>query len=209
MKDAELYCIGYSGRDKEKTWKHIEELKKIDVPEPKSIPELYHLNNNLLTNQETIKVIGGETSGEVEIVLVSSPDGTLYVTVGSDHTDRGLETVSIHKSKQVCDKPIATNKWKIEDVKEEWDELKLYAEVKKNGEWIEYQEGRVSSIIPLQEIKDFLGENNVDLKNSIIFCGTVPLLQGFIYGEAYRCGIKSSKLDSSIELEYKIERLKD
>ncbi|MEN1967948.1 DUF2848 family protein [Lentibacillus sp. N15] len=209
MEDIELYCIGYSGRDKEKTWEHIEELKKIGVPEPKTIPELYHLKNNLLTNEKAIQVIGDQTSGEVEIVLISESDGSLYVTVGSDHTDRGLETVSIHKSKQICDKPIASDKWRMDDVEKEWDELELYAEVQKDGEWIKYQEGKVSSIIPLREIKHFLSENNAELNRAVVFCGTVPLLNGFIYGDAYRCGIRNNKMNSSIELEYEIKKLKE
>lgn len=209
MKNMELYCIGYAGRDKEKTLEHIQELKKIGVPEPKSIPELYHINNHLLATGKTVKVIGGETSAEVEIVLIFENDGNISVTVGSDHTDRSLETVSIHKSKQICEKPIAEKKWNLNDIIDEWEDLRLYAEVKQNGEWIKYQEGTVSAIIPLEKIQQFLREHNVESKNAIVFCGTVPLVQGFIYGDAYKCGIESKECKESIELEYEIERLKE
>lgn len=209
MENGNLYCIGYSGRNKNKTWEHIEELKSIGVPEPKNVPELYHLKKNILTTEEKIQVIGDETSGEVEIVLITESDGRTYVTVGSDHTDRGLETVSIHKSKQICDKPVAEDKWAISDVEKEWDDLELYAEVRKDGKWVKYQEGKASAIIPLQEIREFLEDNNIELKGTTIFCGTVPLLNGFIYGEAYKCGIRSNKLKRCIEIEYKIERLKE
>jgi len=209
MNKFDFYCIGYSGRDKSKTREHIEELKKIGVPEPKSIPELYHLKENLITSNDTIKVIGEKTSGEVEVVLIADDDGELFVTVGSDHTDRGLETVSIHKSKQICDKPMASEKWKFENVKDEWEKLELYSEVKNKGEWIKYQQGTLSSIIPLNEIKEFLEKNSINMKSSVIFCGTVPLLEGFIYGDTFRCGIKNPKNDEKIEMEYKIERLRE
>jgi hypothetical protein len=37
-------------------------------------------------------VSGPDSSGEVEFVLLAKPDG-LWVTLGSDHTDRKAETV--------------------------------------------------------------------------------------------------------------------
>lgn len=208
MNRKQFYCIGYAGRDEDKTWEHIEELKKIGVPEPKSVPELYHLSDYLIDKSGVIQVIGDQTSGEVEIVLICDEEGKLYVTVGSDHTDRALETVSIHKSKQVCAKPIASKMWGFDAVKEEWDDLILYSEVLSEGKWIKYQNDKVSSIIPLQQIMAFLEKNEVESKNYVAYCGTVPLLNGFIYGEGFKCGIHSQKLDESIELEYKIEKLK-
>jgi hypothetical protein len=39
-------------------------------------------------------------------VLLAS-GGKTYVTVGSDHTDRKVETYGVTVSKQMCDKPIA------------------------------------------------------------------------------------------------------
>lgn len=204
-----LYAIGYAGRNKEKTWEHIEELKKIGVPEPKSVPELYHLSPELLNYSDVIHIIGEETSGEVEIVLIADKDGNLEVTVGSDHTDRGLETVSIQKSKQICPKPLSKETIKFTDVEEEWDDLELFSSVKKDGEWIENQSGKVSSIIPLQEIKNFLKKNDVELKDVTVFCGTVPLLDGFIFGEAFRCGLTSNHLNKTIQIEYEINKLKE
>ncbi|HAE46143.1 MAG TPA: DUF2848 domain-containing protein, partial [Tistrella mobilis] len=42
----------------------------------------------MLTQDETIEVLGPDSSGEAEAVLVGDTDGTIWVTVGSDHTDR-------------------------------------------------------------------------------------------------------------------------
>lgn len=207
--ELELYAIGYAGRNKDKTWEHIEELKKIGVPEPKSVPELYHLNPELLNYSDTVHIIGDETSGEVEIVLIADKDGNIEVTVGSDHTDRGLETISIQKSKQICPKPIAEETIKFDEIEDEWDDLELFSSVKKDGEWKEYQSGKVSAIVPLDEIVEFLKKHNVELKDVIVFCGTVPLLDDFVFGDAFKCGLTSNKLDKTIEIEYKINKLKE
>ena len=207
--ELELYAIGYAGRNKDKTWEHIEELKKIGVPEPKSVPELYHLNPELLNYSDTVHIIGDETSGEVEIVLIADKDGNIEVTVGSDHTDRGLETISIQKSKQICPKPIAEETIKFDEIEDEWDDLELFSSVKKDGEWKEYQSGKVSAIVPLDEIVEFLKKHNVELKDAIVFCGTVPLLDDFVFGDAFKCGLTSNKLDKTIEIEYKINKLKE
>ena len=40
-------------------------------------------------------------------------EGEWYVGIGSDHTDRVLEAVSIRKSKQVCAKPISKELWPL------------------------------------------------------------------------------------------------
>lgn len=204
-----LYAIGYAGRDKDKTWEHIEELKEIGVPEPKSVPELYALSPSLLDKTDEISVVGDKTSGEAEIVLIFENDGKIKVTVGSDHTDRDLETVSIQKSKQICNKPISSDFLNLDDIKKEWDDLHLYSDVFTNGEWKTYQQGTFASIIPLEEIFDFLNKNEVPLKNSIVYCGTVPLVNGFVYGDAYRCGIKSDVLNKNITIEYKLNKLKE
>jgi hypothetical protein len=50
--------------------------------------------NTLISNATAIQVSGPDTSGEVEFVLLSKPDG-MYVTVGSDHTDRKAETIGV------------------------------------------------------------------------------------------------------------------
>lgn len=205
----ELYAIGYAGRDKEKTWEHIEELKEIGVPEPKSVPELYQLNPELLNYEDTVHIIGDQTSGEVEIVLIADKDGNIEVTVGSDHTDRGLETISIQKSKQICPKPISKETFKFSEVEDEWDDLELFSSVKKDGEWNEYQTGKVSAIVPLEEIIGFLKQHEVELKDVIVFCGTVPLVDGFTYGDTFKCGLRSNKLNKTIQIEYEINKLKE
>ena len=105
LKEIEIkkaFCIGYSGRDKEKTYEHIRELAEIGIPEPKEVPNVYPVSVNNVVQSETMEVVGKETSGEAEIVIIfGETEQDVYITVGSDHTDRELETVDINKSKQV------------------------------------------------------------------------------------------------------------
>ena len=60
----------------------------------------------------------------METVLVNV-EGSLWVGVGSDHTDRGVEGYSVAVSKQMCDKPLAPELWAFDDVAEHWDSLEL------------------------------------------------------------------------------------
>ncbi len=50
---------------------------------------------------------------------------TLYLTVGSDHTDRKAETQGIALFKQLCPKPLGRELWALDDVAGHWDQLKL------------------------------------------------------------------------------------
>ena len=65
-------------------------------------------------------MVGENSSGEVEFVLVRSEDD-LWIGVGSDHTDRTVETYNVTVSKQMCDKPIAPELWCFEDVRDHWE----------------------------------------------------------------------------------------
>lgn len=205
---SKVYCIGYTGRNKEKTMDHILELEKIGVAPPAEIPTLYPVRRNSLNQSKEIEVLGGESSGEAEIVLVfGGSEDEAYITVGSDHTDRSLETTDINLSKQICDKPIAQKAWKLKDIVGHWDELILTSQVYVDGKWQEYQSAKINEIIPLNEIKDFLNKKHITLKNCVVFSGTVPLLEGFKYGSGFKMAFVDKVLKDEIYTEYKITRL--
>ena len=83
---------GWTGRDVAALNHHIEELKAIGVQPPSKVPLYYRVAASLLTQAEAIQVVGDDTSGEAEPVLVGTAD-RLWVTVGADHTDRKLESL--------------------------------------------------------------------------------------------------------------------
>lgn len=203
-----FYCIGYAGRDAEKTIEHIKELAEIGIPEPSEIPTLYPLGLSTLTQAKELEVLGNKTSGEAEIVLIfGDTTDEIYLTIGSDHTDRELEAVDINKSKQVCDKPIAEKAWRLEDVVDHWDDLELLSEVYVDNKWKRYQRDKITAILSFEDIKKFLVKNEVPLANALFLSGTVPLLEGFIYGQKFRMKFIDPIKNDEIVAEYDINDL--
>ena len=58
------------------------------------MPLYYRVAAQLLTQAVRIQVLGDDTSGEVEPVLMGASD-RLWVTVGADHTDRKVESYGV------------------------------------------------------------------------------------------------------------------
>ncbi|MGY3448847.1 DUF2848 domain-containing protein [Bradyrhizobium sp. USDA 4353] len=146
-----LVIAGWTGRDPVARDKHIAELEELGIPRPATTPIYYEVAASRLTTTDGIEVSGGDSSGEVEFVLVKS-GGRLYVGVGSDHTDRKVETYNITVSKQMCDKPVAPELWLVDDVAAHWDQLMLRAYATIDGERVLYQEGALSGMLPPSDL---------------------------------------------------------
>jgi hypothetical protein len=78
--------------------------------------------------------------------------GRIFVGVGSDHTDRKVETYSVTVSKQMCDKPIASVLWEYEDVAPHWDQMILRSHAWIDGARVLYQEGTLDAMLPVDEL---------------------------------------------------------
>lgn len=197
-----LIVVGFAGKDIKKTMEHIQELEAEGIPCPKSVPVVYQCAKGLLTTEDTIEVVAGNTSGEVEYLILVR-DGKYYIGVGSDHTDRKLEAISIHKSKQVCLKPYATDFWAYDEIKDHFDEIRLVSSQVIAGKEVEYQAGVTSDLLPLARIIAEI-EKETSTNNSLIFTGTVPLKSGFKFGDKFSCKIIDEKLNREIALTYTI-----
>ncbi len=136
-----LVIAGWTGRDAAKVQEHIDELAAIGVKPPASVPVFYRVSAARLTTAPLIEVTGNASSGEVEFVVFNHGD-RLWVTVGSDHTDREVEAYGITVSKQMCDKPICADAWPLLDVAGHWDRLVLRA----FADGVLYQEGDVAEM---------------------------------------------------------------
>ena len=90
---------GWTGRDRGAVEEHIAELEALGVARPSSVPLFYRVSASRLTTAREIETTAS-SSGEVEAVVLRH-DGRLWVGVGSDHTDRELESYSVAVSKQV------------------------------------------------------------------------------------------------------------
>jgi hypothetical protein len=168
-----LLVAGYTGRDQAAVARHIAELREHGIPAPPRTPAVYALAPDRLTTATAISVAGRETSGEGEFVLVVT-GGELYLGVGSDHTDRDLERLSIPRSKQVCPKPMAGRLWRWADVRDHWDDCLLQSW---SGGTL-YQEGSVADLLAPDAVLVAVREQAGDVEASVIFCGTLPLLGG-------------------------------
>ena len=108
-----LVVAGWTGRDAAGVEHHIRELEALGVAPPSSVPLFYRVSAGLLGAHSIIEVVGEETSGEVEPMLVRHA-GRLWLGLASDHTDRALETHSVALSKQGCAKPCAATLWSLD-----------------------------------------------------------------------------------------------
>jgi Protein of unknown function (DUF2848) len=142
---------GWTGRDPVARDKHIAELEAIGIARPASTPIYYRVAASRLTTADSIEVSGTDSSGEVEFVLFGAP-GRIFVGLGSDHTDRKVETYSVTVSKQMCDKPIAPVLWELEEVADHWDRMILRSHAWIDGARVLYQEGTLDSMLPVQEL---------------------------------------------------------
>ena len=59
-------------------------------------------------------------------------EGLLWVGIGSDHTDREVETYNITVSKQMCEKPMAPVLWALSDVADHWERIFTYLNCSRN-----------------------------------------------------------------------------
>ncbi len=208
-------CVaaGYTGRDRESVLAHIEELKQLGVKPPQKVPATYWIDPLRVTTSSKLYVVGDYTSGEVEFFIASDKSGELFVTVGSDHTDRELERISVSKAKQICTKVIASCCWKLSDIKDHWDELILKMEVKSKDkeETILYQEGSLSLLLPPDELIDIvLKDKPLFIKKPSIFGGTIPLwVDEVIYAPFYKLYLIDPVLDREISCSYEVVVLQD
>lgn len=204
-----LLIAGYTGKDQASVKKHIDELREIGVPAPPQVPMIYDVSTNLLTTSPSISVVQESSSGEAEVVIMNVK-GKWYVGLGSDHTDRELEKLSIQKSKQVCSKPISTQFWLLDDIESRWDYIEMRSWMIVNGEKKEYQTGTLGEFLHPKELIKIITERGYYSEDLMVFCGTLPIVTGeFIYGDGFSAELYDALTDRKIKLDYKVHILTD
>lgn len=172
-----LVVAGWAGRDAAAIRHHIEELAAIGVPRPSSTPVFYRVGRELLTQTDRLQVLGPDTSGEVEPVIVALGDG-LWLGVGSDHTDRKAETLGIALSKQMCGKVVGRTLWRLDEVAARWDALTLKAFATIDGARVPYQDGTLAALrSPADLVAKWTGGAPLPV-GTVMFCGTVAAIGG-------------------------------
>lgn len=199
---TQVIVAGWTGRDRAAVDHHIEELAAIGVTPPSTVPLYYRVSQALLTMSETIQVLGPDTSGEVEPLVVNA-DGALYLGLASDHTDRALETTSVAASKQICAKPVASTLWPWEEVSDHLDEILLTTAIEEDGRWVRYQDGNLAAIRPLP----FLIEGAALAPGGAMLCGTLGAIGGVRPASSYRMSLTDPVRGRSITLSYGVSPL--
>jgi hypothetical protein len=199
-----LFCGGYAGRDQAEVRKHVEELRRIGVPAPERTPVAYPVSTYLLTTDDEIEVQNEETSGEVEYVVLVGED-KLYVTVGSDHTDREMEKISVPKAKQMYPKVIPRVVWLYDEVQDHWDELVIRSYGVKDGERKLYQARPLEALIEVETLMNVVGECG---PGWVLFSGTIPTVDGeLVYADEFEMEMYDPVFDRNIGHRYGIHLL--
>jgi hypothetical protein len=200
---------GYVGRNQEEVRRHIDELAEKGIPGPKETPVLFPVITRTLVTDDDIEVYSGETSGEVEYVLLVKDAETIYVGLGSDHTDRHLEETDIPRSKQICPNIISQKVWPLSEVEAHWDDLEIQSTVVSGEESTLYQKGPLELILDPKGLMEFVRSKiKGGLENMVIFSGTLGTLGGdFLYGNRFEAELLDPKTNRRLELGYNVQPL--
>ena len=198
-----LIIAGWAGRDAAAIEHHIEELAALGIPRPSTTPVYYRVAAATLTQAERLVVLGPDSSGEVEPFIVSLADG-LWVGLGSDHTDRKVECYGVTVSKQMCDKPMASVLWELEEVIDHWDSLILRSWAWIGGKRELYQEGTLDAMLSVPEL---LARGFADGKlpdGCAMFGGTFAAKGGIRPSSRFECELEDPILKRSIRHAYDV-----
>ncbi|MBV9560696.1 MAG: DUF2848 domain-containing protein [Bradyrhizobium sp.] len=194
---------GWTGRDPVARDKHIAELEAIGIARPVSTPIYYRVSARRLTQDNSIEVCGHHSSGEVEFVLIGW-QGRTFVGLGSDHTDRKVESYNITVSKQMCDKPLASVLWELEDVIGHWDQLVLRAHAWISGKRELYQEGTLDEILPVEDLLRQGFEDGKLPDGCAMFGGTFAAKGGIRAADRFEYELEDPVLKRSLRHAYDV-----
>jgi hypothetical protein len=201
---ARLVIAGWAGRDAAAVRHHIDELAAIGIAPPSRTPLFYAAAASLLTQDAVVDMLGPDSSGEVEPLLLVSARG-IMIGVGSDHTDRQAEAWSVPHSKQLCAKPVAATLWPFADVAAHWDRLILRAWIPgADGGWTLYQEGGVDALRRPEDLMAMAGDLST---GTAMLCGTLGAIGGIRPAAAFRIELHDPVLGRAITHRYDVQAL--
>ena len=195
---------GWTGRDKAALQHHIDELAKIGVKPPAKTPLFYRVGVSRLSVADAIEVIGDGSSGEVEYVLLNHK-GRIWVGAGSDHTDRVVEHMGITVAKQLCDKPIATEFWPLDEVEGHWDQILIRSTIHEAGGEVVYQDGGVAGLLSPAELLGHLKADGGELsERTLMFGGTCGAIGGVRFSPRFALDLIDPVLNRRISHAYDV-----
>lgn len=198
-------------RDEAKMQAHLEECYKLGIKELicERPPLVMPISSWAVLTDNHIGVQRPKTSGEVEIVTIVDENDEIFVSVGSDHTDRSLETIDIPWSKQVAPNVVAPQMWRWNDVKDHWDDIHMESWVIDKGEVVKFQEAMVNEFWTPAEMVQGLRDSVVRVAGpNILFSGTVVSIgEELRFAESWTIKMTDPTLNRSIEHTYTVDVL--
>lgn len=203
-----LAIASWTGRDREAMERRLAELEAMGIPRPPALPMLYRVAAARATTAAAIEVVGTDSTGEAEFVLLRH-GGRLWVGVGSDHTDRAVEAGSAVLSKQACDKPVSPRFWALEDVLPHWDTLRLRSWITTDagGAREPYQDGGVASMMRPSDLVALLRSTSAWSDSCLLFCGTLPTLSPIRHAAAFEIELEDPVRQQSLSHRYTVASL--
>jgi hypothetical protein len=198
---------GWSSRDLEAVRQHAAELAHMGVPAPTRVPIYFPLTPSVVVTSERIEVLGAETSGEIEYALLFAPDGEVYVTVASDHSDRAAERHGIQLSKQLCPDVLAPEVWPYTEVAPHWDSLVLRCWVSREGKRQLYQEAPLAELLSAEHWLRTLEQERLRQPGLVFLSGTPPTIGGLVYGDSFEIELQDPVLEREIRHRYAVDVL--
>jgi hypothetical protein len=198
---------GLTGIDVAAIEKHLDELAEIGVTRPSAIPLFFRAAADMVSTADDIQVLGENTSGEAEFVLLGTDDGML-VGVGSDHTDRKVEAYSIAVSKQMCAKVMAPEVWRYGDVKDHFGQLIIRSWTFEGGEKKLYQECVAADFLaPADALPQCCDGASSVPAGTLYYGGTGAAIGGVRPGDRFEYEIEDPVLGRKISHGYDVSPL--
>jgi len=203
---SRVYNLGFTIRDTEKMQAHLDEVVGVHVDWPDRPPVIFPISPWATIVSDDVPIQYKTTSGEIEIVMIVD-DGQLYVTCGSDHTDRELEKTDIPWSKQVAPNIVASTVWPWTDVKDHWEQVQMESYV--DGKL--YQKAGVAEFWSPEEMVDSVKGRIPELPGArVFFSGTVVSVDELMdFGLQWTLKMIDPVAGRTIQHDYKVSVLSD
>ena len=178
-------------------------------------PSIFRIARDRLTQGSEFEVQGALTGGEAEVVLIRI-GGEVLVSIGSDHCDRELDPLFPDKPKQMCPHPMARAAWPYGEVRDHWDDLRIYSEVSCGAHTIPLQDAPLSDLVTadyllaidaVKSLPDpaFIYGGSTDFLDTVpdqVAKLGLPEMTSHGVGDSFLVRLTDPVLDRSIEHEY-------
>jgi hypothetical protein len=201
-----LVIAGWTGRDLSSLERHMRELEELGVARPATVPVFYRVAAKLLSQEEDVEVLGANSSGEAEPVVFATGGG-LWLGIGSDHTDRSVETFSVAASKQICPKPIGRTVWPLGEIGDHWDRLVLRSYVTMGSSRELYQQGSLDQLRSAVELIELYTQGAGLEPGTVMFCGTLPVRGALRGGQRFELELEDPVMRRSLRHAYQVTQL--